>query len=139
MPEIESSYLYKKDLYVDKVFKFGEVYYIKDSLIDLPESDRINARNMHNGRRVVIISNNDHNSDKFSPVILVAPLSSQIHLVRKYDIELNKGLDAVKDDSIAMLELIQPVCKADIERCCGEVREEKKIAILDSVLEILGQ
>lgn len=140
MSEVKSSYSSLKELCDDRKFKFGEVYFIKDELIDFPHSDKIaGSRTIHKGRRVVIISNNEHNSDKHSPIISVSPLSTRTDLIRKFDIELEKDKDGVKSNSIVMMELIQPVCKVDIERRCGEIREEKKIAILDSMLEIFGQ
>lgn len=132
-------YRFKNDVIDDREFVFGDIWQIRDELIDIPNADRIiNGRKYHFSRCVVIISNSEENFDKDSLPISVAPISSRTDCIRRYDVELTKDIDGVLEDSIVMLDYIQPVLKKDLYKCVGNVSNEKKIDIYESLSVKLG-
>ena len=136
------SYMNPNELIDERCFEIGQIYYIKDSLIDMPNTDRLinGGRKIHEGRMVVIAHNNDENHNKMFPVITVAPLSHRIDLKRPFDLPVNiNDVDGeLKYDSLIMMYLIQPVCKVDLERCVGVLKEPKTEEMLAIQIEMLG-
>lgn len=111
----------------DRLFQFGEVWQIRDSLISIPNADRIvNGRKIHYVRCVVITQNNSSNWDSNSLNIYVAPISSKVNFKRKYDVTLTPEKDGVKEESIIMMDYIQPVLKKDLYKEVAEISEDAK-------------
>lgn len=140
LSEIES--LSSKDLLDERCFEIGQIYYIKDALINIPNIDRLedNSRKIHPGRMVVVVHNHEQNYNKFCPIIEIAPLSHRIDLKRPFDLILNRDdvNGSLKCDSIIQLQLIQPVCKADLERCIGRLKEYKIEELIAMQIDMLG-
>lgn len=134
--------LSREELIDERCFEIGEIYYINDSLINIPNIDRLKdgSRKIHEGRMVVIVHHNEQNYNKFCPVVAVAPLSSRIDLKRPFDLIVNKDdVDGnLKYDSIIQLQLIQPVLKVDLERCIGRLKEYKIEELIAMQLEMIG-
>lgn len=122
----------------NRQFIFGTIWQIRDSLITIPNADRLRNRKYHFTRCVVIIDNSAENFNGNSPLISVAPISSQVHCKRKFDIELDKEDDEVLKDSIIMLDYIQPVLKKDLYKCVGDISEDKKYELIESVMIKMG-
>ena len=126
------------DFWDDRVFEVGEVYYIKDKLISMPNTDRLDTRNYHKGRPVVIMQNNSENSNPKSPLITIAPTSSNLKYKRENDLILTPEKDGVKKKCFLITKLMQPVLKVDLERSIGQLSNEKIKQSLSLVLEKLG-
>lgn len=126
--------LYRPDQLGDtRQFEIGEVYYIKDVLLSIPDADRTTVgRKIHDGRMVAIIHNNYLNYDPTWPLIHIAPLSHRVDLMRETDIEILKSdCPWLKyESSMVRLALAQPVLKVDLEKKLGQINEEKIYEIL---------
>ncbi|MDK2793344.1 MAG: mRNA interferase MazF [Deferribacteres bacterium] len=131
-------FLSKDDLIDERTFNFGEIWKIRDCLISIPDADRINSRNEHFCRTVVIVDNNKQNSNKFSPIITVAPLSHRLDCMREFDIPLSKEKDGVKEDCLLRMSLAQPVLKKDLYERIGEIHDDSKDEIIDVLLQKIG-
>jgi len=139
-PEVTAPYR-SMQLYDICEYEVGEVYYLKDELISIPQADRTEmGRDVHPGRRVVIAHNNFLNTDPTWPLIHIAPLSHRVDLMRETDIEITtkpQDGDGVAVDSILMLALTQPVLKVDIERRVGKLSIAKITEMLSLQEEML--
>jgi len=139
-PEVKAPYRLDQ-LYDAREFEVGEVYYIKDELIGIPNIDRTTVnREIHPGRRVVIAHNSYLNAVPTWPLIHVAPLSHRVDLMRETDIEVTTAPEdgnAVAIDSVIQLALVQPVLKVDLERKVGQLSREKIAEMLDLQEQIL--
>jgi mRNA interferase MazF len=80
--------LIKDNLLDTREFEFGQVLLVPDELVVIPDADRVGDRNLHRSRSVLIISNNEANTDPLTPVISVAPLSHRVDCIRLGDLEL---------------------------------------------------
>lgn len=122
----------------NRKFKFGSIWQVRDILINIPNIDRFNKRKYHFSRCIVVIDNSKENFNDDSLLISIVPLSHQIDCKRKFDIELFPEKDNVKENSIMMLDYIQPILKKDLYKCVGEISEDKKYELLDIIMEKLG-
>lgn len=89
--------------------------------VDLPD---VESGSVQKGRRpVVVISNNKGN--QFSPVILVAPLTSRKkkHLPTHVDVFANES-NGIKSDSTVLCEQLFTIDKSSILDSIGRVSEE---------------
>lgn len=123
------------DILTDRVFEAGGIYYVNDKLISLPESDRIKSRNYHEGRPLVVLQNDNANSNEAVPLITVAPVSSVQKYKKASDLPLKPKVDDVNTDSLLMVGLLQPILKIDVERKIGDISDEK----LKQALFIIGE
>lgn len=101
MPEPLKKYGTKGYLYVSKPFIFGQVFWVNDILISIPDADRVAfERTIHDKRLVVVLGNNSQNTNRLCPIITIAPLSHRKDLKRKFDVILCPDKDRVKEESI---------------------------------------
>jgi hypothetical protein len=134
-PVVYSSNL---DIIDDRIFEYGQIWKIRDGLIKIPDADRLNMRDEHFCRCVIIIDNNEKNIDESFPIITVAPISHRVDCIREFDIELSKDDDQVQEDSIVRLSLSQPVLKKDLFVCEGLISEDARDSILEAILSKFG-
>lgn len=130
-----SKYISREQLIDRREFRFGEIYLLDDELINLPKTDRLGIRRLHDDRWVVVISNNDENMHPLAPTVTVAPLSHRVDLKREFDLEVFAESDSVEQDSLIMLKQMQPVCKVDLREYKGEISDNKKEQLL-ALLEL---
>ncbi|MDI6706672.1 MAG: type II toxin-antitoxin system PemK/MazF family toxin [Bacillota bacterium] len=135
--------LYKNssELIDERCFQIGEIYFIKDELVSIPDADRVeNGRDIHEGRRVVIIHNHEQNNNKLCPIVTIAPFSHRIDLKRPHDliVTLEDVEGGLKVDSLIRLSLMQPVLKIDMERCIGSLKDYKVEELIAMQIEMLG-
>lgn len=139
MPGVTSPYIAKVQMNDKRIFIFGQVWKIKDELIAIPNADRLqHGRELHKDRYIVIAQNNEENSLPMVPCITVIPLSHRIDLKRRYDIILSPSDDRVKVECVAMVSLIQPVLKKDLDECLGSISIDKIAEVTDAILERMG-
>ena len=125
----------KNDILDNRTFLFGQIWKIRDSLIGIPDADRINSRKEHFTRCVVILDNNTNNGNKEFPIITVVPLSHRIEFIRDYDVLLLPSKDNVNTNCLLRLSLMQPVLKRDLYLCVGEISNDSKNDILAILLD----
>ncbi|MBK5239826.1 type II toxin-antitoxin system PemK/MazF family toxin [Clostridium sp.] len=127
-----------EDIKDNRTFIFGQIWQVKDELISIPNADRLNNRNLHFSRCIIIVQNNLNNFNPESVIISVAPISSRTDCERENDVILLKDKDEVKEDSIIMLDYIQPLLKIDLYRCVGEISEESKYDVYFNISNMFG-
>lgn len=120
-------------------FKFGCIWKVRDALINLPNIDRTTKeRTYHFTRCVVIVDNSEENFNENSLTISVAPISHRTDCKRNFDIDLFAETDSVKEDSVLMLDYIQPILKVDLYECVGSISDNKKYELFDMMMAKLG-
>ena len=125
----------------DRSFAWGEIWKVRDALVTLLPTDRVNVpRNIHPCRLIVITQNCEENNNKYFPVIRVAPLASDIKYQQKFDILLKKDIDATGIDKTCMIQmhLEQPMLKKDLFEKVGEVSEDKLYEIIALEADLIG-
>lgn len=75
---------------------------------------------------MLIVSNDNGNTNPLILTVNTAPLSHRVDLKRRGDIELYSSRDNLRYDSMAKLRLIQPLLKADLERCVTTISDDGK-------------
>lgn len=131
-------YRREEELIDEREFEFGQIWQIRDSLISIPDADRLGNRNEHFCRTVIVVDNNPQNSNPFTPVITVAPLSHRVDCLREFDIPLYKDKDRVAEDCILRMSLAQPVLKKDLYKCVGMISMDSRDEIIDIQLQKVG-
>lgn len=120
-------------------FSYGQLWLVRDELIHLLPSDRLEEhRNTYPSRAVVIVQNCDENADEESLLIRIAPLSTQTRFLQKFDVLLFPETDGVISKCMAQVQLSQAVLKKDLFKPVGEISTEKKEEIAAVNLELLG-
>lgn len=125
----------------DRQFGFGEIWKVRDELISLLPTDRVQVkRHVHPCRLIVITQNCEENNNKYFPLIRVAPLAHDIKFREKFDILLNKGIDTTGADKTCMLQLQleQPMLKKDLYEKIGDISDDKKFEVIALKAELMG-
>lgn len=123
----------------NRSFSYGDIWLVRDELIQLIPSDRLeDNRTIYRSRAVVIVQNCDENDDEESLLIRVAPLTTQTRFLMKFDVLLKPGIDGVKSECMAQIQLSQPVLKKDLFKVVGKISDEKKEEMAAVKLELLG-
>ncbi len=130
--------LIRESLIDTREFSFGQIWTVPDELIAIPDADRIGDRSPHEARSVLIVSNNRGNTNPLNPIVTVVPLSHRIDCMGPGDVQLYRGRDNLKFDSIARIRLIQPVLKADLIRHIATISDDGKEEILVGVEHYFG-
>lgn len=94
----------------------GEIYWVSDEEIRLPESELPNQleRNIHPTRPVLVLQTDEDNEDTFYPIVLVAPLTHRVEYKDNKDYQLRKGQGGVTKDSLILLGQVQPILKTKL-------------------------
>lgn len=138
------TYKDREKLKDSREFAFGEIWKVRDELIRLLPSDRMDdKRTIYPSRTVVIVQNCLENNDEESLLIRVAPLSTTVEYLQKFDVlllpnEENVKKDDVKEKCMAQIQLSQPILKKDMFEKVGEISKEKKEEIAAVKLSLLG-
>lgn len=133
------TYSRRDDLKDSREFAYGEIWKLRDELIRLLPSDRVlGSRNIYPSRTVVIVQNCLENNDEESLIIEVAPLTTTIKYLQKFDVLLLPDKDGVKQECMVQVQLSQPVLKKDLFEKVGEISSEKKEEIAAIKLNLLG-
>ncbi len=130
--------LIRNTFYDGRSFQFGTIWTIADELLSIPDADRDGSRILHEARAVLIVANNQSNSDLLTPVITVAQLSHRTDVRRRGDVLLLRDRDGVRVDSIVRLRLLQPVLKVDLKRHVGTISETAGGEVLVTIEEMFG-
>ncbi|RHW31490.1 hydrogenase [Neobacillus notoginsengisoli] len=110
----------------EREFKYGEIYRIKDSLVDFPES-QIVQRTYHWKRLLVITQHCNSNYDKNIWTLNAAPCSSQINMKRDTDLEIEPATgNYINKKTLIRLGTAQPFLKIDLEGPIGELTTDQK-------------
>jgi len=115
----------------------GEIYLVKDDLIQIPET-RLpgQKRKKHEERPVLVIQCKEDAQDHYCYTTIVAPFSHRVKLKRAQDLELSRKETGLDYDSILRLGLIQPILKVDLSE--KPIRRLSKTGIQE-VLALLAR
>ncbi|WCK55131.1 type II toxin-antitoxin system PemK/MazF family toxin [Aneurinibacillus sp. Ricciae_BoGa-3] len=134
----------RRDLLDNREFKFGQIWKLRDKLIRLLPSDRIeDDRTYYASRTVVVVQNCIENNDEDYLIVRVAPLTTTVEFEQKFDVILypNDGdekKDDVKEKCMAQVQLTQPILKKDMFEVVGEISNEKKNEVAAAIMKMLG-
>ena len=106
--------------------KKGEIYLIN--------FDPTIGHEVKKERPALIISNNIHN--RYSPLVTVAPLSSNIGRVYPFEVCISKGMAGLNDSSKIMIIQLRSIDKKRLLNKIGTIEDKK---ILNQVDRIIGE
>ena len=122
----------------DRDFNFGEIFKIKDELINFPES-LFAKRTYHESRLVVITQHCRSNSNPNIWTVNIAPLSTKIEYKRDTDLEIEpKEGNYIEKKSLIRLGLSQPVLKVDLEGPVGRLTRDQLLALAALQIKLSG-
>ncbi|ONK21238.1 hydrogenase [Bacillus sp. VT-16-64] len=122
----------------EREFKYGEIYKIKDELVNFPESE-FTPRTYHSSRFVVITQHCNANLDRNIWTLNAAPLSSKIHMKRDTDLEIEPNdYNYIDRKSLIRLGTSQPFLKIDLEGPVGKLSPEQQKELAALQLKLAG-
>ena len=123
----------------DREFKQGEIFLIKDELVNIPDTVLdLKGRVYHSRRPVVILYDTPSNANPNSYTVIAAPVSHRTDLKRETDLICSKNEKGFKKDSIIRLGLIQPFLKIDLDGPVGCLPDEQLINLVALMLYLMG-
>lgn len=134
----KTEYQSTSELRDEREFNFGSVWKVDDKEVGIPQIDKLNSRNFHEQRWVVVISNNRENYHPLCPIVTVAPLSRRTDLKKPFDLILSKDYDNVKVDCLLQLKLSQPILKVDLFEYQGDISLSKKEELMVLIEDFYG-
>ncbi|WP_456273408.1 hydrogenase [Bacillus sp. AK031] len=122
----------------DREFHFGEIYKVKDELVNFPESQIVN-RTYHHKRMIVITQHCSANLDKNVWTLNAAPLSTAVNMKRDTDLEIEPDTgNFIKKDSLIRLASSQPFLKIDLEGPVGKLTTDQQKMLSALQLKLAG-
>jgi hypothetical protein len=122
----------------DREFNYGEIYLIKDDLINFPESLFV-GRTFHEVRPVVVTYHSVTNQNKRIWTINVAPISTQVDFRRDTDLLIDPAEgNYINRTSLIRLGLSQPVLKVDLEGPVGSLTRSQKLQLAALQMKLAG-
>ncbi len=89
-------------------------------------------------RTVIVVENDGHCADPGHITVHVVPTSRKVHLKEDTSLLLAKGTGGLDEESIAMVDIMQPVLKKDLVRKIGELPEDEFHQLLALIAEVVG-
>ena len=83
-------------------------------------------------RPALIISNDIHN--QYSPLVTVAPLSSNIDKVYPFEVYISKGMDNLKNNSKIMIMQLRSIDKGRLLDKIGVIEDKEILSQIDGVI-----
>ena len=122
-----------------KDLKPGSVWLAVDRYVNLPDS-RVGGkdkRKPHPRRHVIVAQAPALNRSKAPKTVLVMPCSASSR-AGAWDLDLPYPCDGFSKAAVAFPRLLQPMLKADLEKCTGHVPMEVWITLQALLMSILG-
>lgn len=122
----------------ERRFLFGEIYEVKDELVNFPEGE-FTPRNFHSVRYVVITQHCNSNLNKHIWTLNAAPLSSKIEYKRDTDLEITPAEgNYINRKSLIRLGSSQPFLKVDLSGPVGKLTEMQMKQLAALQLKLTG-
>ena len=113
----------------------GGIYVLKDSLIQLPDAKAKDNRTKHEFRTVLVLPNQKLCDSYNCPCVLVAPLSTSLHIKAESDLIIQKTAEnKLRSDSRAMLSYVQPVLKSDLKKHIGTLDDQQWDELMEQIV-----
>jgi mRNA-degrading endonuclease toxin of MazEF toxin-antitoxin module len=123
----------------DREFKQGEIFIVKDELVNIPGTLLdLRGRVYHRRRPVVILYDVPSNANPNSYTVIAAPASHRTDMKREADLICFKSEGGFKQDSIIRLGLIQPFLKIDLDGPVGRLPDNQLVDLIALMLYLLG-
>jgi len=122
----------------DRAFAYGEIYKIKDELINFPEAIFV-GRTYHEIRFVVVTQHCRSNSNRNIWIVNVAPISSQVDYKRDTDLEIEPR-EGNYIDRVSLIRLghSQPVLKIDLDGPIGKLPRDQLLNLTALQMKLAG-
>jgi len=104
--------------------KRGEIY--------LVNFDPTIGHKVKKKRPALIISNNIHN--QYSPLVTVAPLSSNVNKVYPFEVYISKGMAGLNDNSRIMIVQLRSIDKRRLLNKIGTIEDKKILEKVDRII-----
>ncbi|OPX89564.1 MAG: hypothetical protein A4E53_01487 [Pelotomaculum sp. PtaB.Bin104] len=122
----------------EREFKQGEIFLVKDELVNIPDTFLdLRGREYHR-RPVVILYDISSNANPNSFTVITAPASHRTDLKRESDLICLKSKEGFKRDSLIRLGLIQPFLKVDLDGPVGRLPDDQLLNLIALMLYLLG-
>jgi mRNA-degrading endonuclease toxin of MazEF toxin-antitoxin module len=120
--------------------KVGQIWTLPDKDINLPanQARQANGAGMHDNRTAVVIQDGPSLVNPLVKTVLVAPTSHLIHLKTANDVLLSAGEGGLHQDSVCMMDHVQPVAKTHLRRLCGRLENHRIEELRVLLTEITG-
>lgn len=107
--------------------KVGQVWTLPDKDINLPanQARQANGDGLHDDRTAVVIQDGPSLVNPLVKTVLVAPTSHLTHLKTINDVLLAAGEGGLHQDSVCMLDHVQPVAKTHLRHLCGRLENHR--------------
>lgn len=123
----------------DREFRQGEIFLVKDELVNIPDTFLdLRGRTYHRRRPVVIIYDASSNANPNSYTVIAAPVSHRIDMKRETDLICPQREGGFKQDSVIRLGLLQPFLKIDLDGPVGRSPDNQLINLTALMLYLLG-
>jgi hypothetical protein len=120
----------------------GTVYTLKDELVVLPEHrlPEHPERSLHPKRRVILVQAREWAVGPEPLVVLVVPTTASFRgEPGPWDFAIPDGEPGFTAEGVvAVISLLQPVLKTDLERCEGSLRTETLLRFQAKIAAVLG-
>lgn len=119
----------------------GAVFIARDPAIQFPESqlEGAGARDLHAGRRVIVVQARELNARQSPKTLLVVPCSASSALCGEWDFEIPDGETAFdKPKVVAYASLMQPILKRDLVKFVGNLTDGTLLQLQQIVARNLG-
>ena len=104
--------------------KKGEIYLVN---FDITIGHEVKKK-----RPALIISNNIHN--QYSPLVTVAPLSSNVNKVYPFQVYISKGMAGLNDNSKIMIVQLRSIDKRRLLNKIGTIENKKILEKVDRII-----
>lgn len=111
---------------------FQVMAYPKKGEIYLANFDPTIGHEVKKKRPALIISNNIHN--QYSPLVTVAPLSSNVSKVYPFEVYIPKGIGDLNDNSKIMIIQLRSIDKKRLLNKLGAIEDRKILGKVDRII-----
>ena len=121
-----------------KVIHPGDVWLCPNQELFLSD-DKLKGRTPdEKDRPVIVVANDAHCADPAYISVYVVPTSRQVHLKDDTSLLLAKATGGLAEDSIGMVDIMQPVLKKDLTCKIGKLPEDNFHQLLALIAEVVG-
>lgn len=120
-----------KDIHPGDVWLYNELLFLTDDKLKRKVSER-------KDRPVIVVENLHHCQDPAYITVLEVPASHRVDLKSDASLLLPVGCGGLDTESIAMVDILQPVLKRDLQNKIGQLPEEKFNELLTLIAIVVG-
>ena len=122
----------------------GQVYQVPDRRVHFPETEeqRKQGKGTHDSRYAVVVQADGSLSDPTNLCVLIVPMTTKgagaTGAKPRFAIPLSCGDGNLPRDCLALVDMVQPILKADLKHYCGSLSPSSFEEIQAVLLVLLG-